>query len=467
MTKYYLAIDIGASSGRHMLGYLENGQLRYEEIHRFSNGAVMKDGELCWDLEGLFAEIIEGMRRCAAIGKIPQSVGIDTWGVDFVLLDEAGEVLGNTVAYRDARTDGMDAEVYKLISEEELYARTGTQKALINSIFQLMAIKLDPRGYLQQAKQLLFIPDYLHYLLSGKTSAEYSIATTSGLVNASSKDWDDEIIERCGFPRWIFADMTRPGSALGNLSSEIQALVGFDCQVLIPASHDTASAVMAVPSQGAADQTLYISSGTWSLMGIERMTPDCSADSRRFNFTNEGGYDYRYRYLKNIMGLWMIQSVKKELDDVYSFAELCDMAEASEIESIVDCNDQRFLAPTHMIREIQAACQEGGQPVPNSPGEQAAVVYNSLAICYRDTAIELEQMSGRHFDAIHIVGGGSNAEYLNKLTARYTGKTVYAGPSEATAVGNLIAQMIADGTLTDLDEARACVTRSHEIQRYG
>lgn len=456
--KYYLAIDIGASSGRHILGYLENGKIIYEEIHRFPNGMVKKDGELCWDLDALFSEILHGMKRCAELGKIPESVGIDTWGVDFVLLDEQNEIIGNTVAYRDNRTDGMDLEVYKCISEEELYSRTGIQKQIFNTVYQLMAV----REQLKQAKRMLFVPDYLHFKLSGVAKTEYTIASTSGLLNAEAKIWDEEILRACGYPREIFAEIAPPGTLLGSLTTEVQKQVGFNCKVVLPASHDTASAVMSVPSTE--EDVLYISSGTWSLIGVELLSPDCSESSRLLNFTNEGGYDYRYRYLKNIMGLWMIQSVKKELNNEYSFAELCEMAEHEGISSIIDCNDNRFLSPDSMIAEIKKGCSESEQQIPDKPGELAAVIYNSLAMCYRNAVAEIEKQTGKSYSAIHIVGGGSKDDYLNRLTAEKTGKTVYAGPSEATAIGNLMAQMIADGELSDLQSGRKCVKRSFEIK---
>ena len=458
MENYFLAIDIGASSGRHMLGHMENGRLELTEIHRFNNEMTKQNGQLVWDIDSLFNEILIGLKKCAAQGKHPVSVGIDTWGVDFVLLDENMQMIGPAVAYRDSRTDGMFEEVARHIPDRELYARTGIQKMIFNTIYQLMAVKRQSPELLTQAHKLLFLPDYLHYLLSGVARTEYTIASTSALINAESHGWDEEIIAACGFPRGLFGEIVPPGTVLGGLTPDIQQKVGFNCNVIMPASHDTASAVMAVPAE--TEQPLYISSGTWSLMGVERLSPDCSPKSQAGNFTNEGGYGYRYRYLRNIMGLWMIQCVKKELEDKYSYAQLCDMAEESPIESIVDVNAQSFLAPESMTQAIQAACAETNQPVPQTPGQLAAVIYNSLAICYSNTAHELETLTGQAYDAIYIVGGGSNAEYLNSLTAKHTGKAVHAGPSEATAIGNIAAQMIAHGVFADLQEARACVRSS-------
>jgi len=459
---YHLAIDIGASSGRAVLGWLENGLLQIKEVHRFSNGMVERNGNLCWDSEKLFAEIILGMKKCAEIDKIPKSVGIDTWAVDFVLLDDTEHVLGDTVAYRDKRTDGIDEIVYGFIPEEELYRQTGIQRQPFNTIFQLMSLKKEKPDLLKQAAHFLMMPDYLHYRLCGALSNEYSNATTTGLINAHTRHWDADVINRLGFPKHLFNKSTMPGTALNRLTPVIKNAAGYDCTIIAPSTHDTSSAVITVP-----DGVLYISSGTWSLMGVETKTPNCSPESRTANFTNEGGYDGRILYRKNIMGLWMIQRVQQELTDEYSFPTLCDMAEKADISSVVDCNDNRFLAPGNMIKEIQAACSESGQPAPQTPGELAAVVYQSLAVCYAKTAAELERQTGVRYNTIYIVGGGANADYLNRLTAQKTGKTVLAGLPEATAVGNMAVQMIADRELTDLTAARACIQQSFTIKNYG
>lgn len=464
MNQYYLAIDIGASSGRHILAHMECGKMVLEEIHRFPNGMTEQDGELVWDIDGLFEQIKTGMKKCAQAGKIPVSVGIDTWAVDFVLLDEKDKRIGNAAAYRDSRTEGMDEEVYRFISEEALYERTGIQKQVFNTIYQLMALKKKEPEQLKKAKKLLMIPDYLHYLLTGRAAAEYTNATTTQLVDPKTKTWDWELIRKLGYPEKIFQRMEAPGTELGHLTKEMQQEIGYDCKVVLPATHDTGSAVMAVPSnQG---DTLYISSGTWSLMGTELMEANCSSQSRECNLTNEGGYDYRFRYLKNIMGLWMIQSVKKEIGREFGFGEICEMASKSRITSIVDCNDDRFLAPENMTLEVQNACRQSGQQVPEGISEVAAVIYNSLAKCYAKTITEIEEMTGKSYDRIHIVGGGANAAYLNQLTANATKRTVYAGPTEATAVGNIAAQMIAEKELKDLWDARDCIYHSFPILIY-
>lgn len=462
--QYYLAIDIGASSGRHILAHIEDGKMVLEEIHRFPNGMVEQDGELVWEVERLFNEIKAGMKKCKELGKVPVSVGIDTWGVDFVLLDKDGNRIGNAVAYRDGRTKGMDEEVYKIIPEEELYGRTGIQKQMFNTIYQLMALKVKKPELLAQAETMLMIPDYFHYLLTGKATEEYTNATTGQLVSPVTKDWDMGMIEKLGYPTKIFQKLSLPGTVLGELTAEVQAEIGYNCKVVLPATHDTGSAVIAVPSNQ--EDVLYISSGTWSLMGTELKDAICTKESKENNLTNEGGYDYRFRYLKNIMGLWMIQSVKKEIGGELGFGEICEMASKSTITSIVDCNDDRFLAPKNMTKEVQAACEESGQTVPETLADVAAVIYNSLAQCYAKTIKEIEEITGKSYDRIHIVGGGANADYLNRLTAKATGIPVYAGPTEATAIGNLAAQMMSDGVLKNLVDARECVFKSFDIVKY-
>lgn len=464
MEQYYLAVDIGASSGRHMLAHLENGTMKLEEIYRFPNGMIEKNEKKCWDVEALFGHIIKGMQACKEAEKIPVSMGIDTWAVDFVLLDENEKMLGDAVAYRDSRTSGMDKNVYKAIPEEELYARTGIQKQIFNTIYQLEALKETEAKVLSQAKSMLMIPEYFHFLLTQKMAAEYTNATTTQLVNPDTKDWDYELIERLGFPREIFQKIRKPGSRLGGLKKEIVNQVGFDCQVVLPATHDTASAVMSVPAKE--EQIIYISSGTWSLMGTELLDANTSKESREKNLTNEGGYDYRFRYLKNIMGLWMIQSVRKEIAPELDFAKICEMAEKEDIASVVDCNSDRFLAPENMTQEIRKACEESNQQIPEGIAQIAAVIYHSLAKCYGKTIEEIERLTQKSYDTIHVVGGGANAGYLNELTARETKRTVLAGPTEATAIGNIAAQMIAAGELKDLKEARECIYKSFDIQKY-
>ncbi len=465
MKNYYLAVDIGASSGRHMLSWVEDGRICLKEIYRFDNGQKMKNGHLCWDMDALFRNVVDGLKACHEQGITPVSVGIDTWAVDFVLLDEEDRVLGDTVGYRDSRTTGMDEEVYKIIPEADLYARTGIQKQIFNTIYQLMAVKQEHPEQLEEARSFLLIPDYLNFLLTGVKKTEYTNATTTQLLNPKTKDWDKDLMQMLGYPTRIFGPVTMPGTTVGALKSEIADQVGFTTTVIQAASHDTASAVMAVPALE--EHFVYISSGTWSLMGTEILEAICTSESHAANFTNEGGYEYRYRFLKNIMGLWMIQSVRHELDDQYSFAQLCEMAaENDSFPSRVDVNDDVFLAPENMTKAIQAYCVNSGQKMPETPGELSAVIYHSLADCYGETAREIEFLTGRTYDSIHVVGGGANAAYLNQLTADASGKTVYAGPTEATALGNISAQLLKAGEYKSLAETRKAIFDSFEIKCY-
>ena len=463
--KYWVAIDIGASGGRHILGFLKDGKICTEEIYRFPNGLKEKKGKLCWDIEEIFEHIIKGLVKCKEIDKIPESVGIDTWGVDFVLLDKEGSMIGDAVGYRDNRTKGMDNEVYGIISEEELYRRTGIQKQIFNTIYQLMAVKKETPDLPENAERLLMIPEYLNYLLTGKCMSEYTNATTTQLVNCETGEWDFDIIRKLGYPEKIFGKLNMPRSVVGMFTDEIREKVGFNSKVILTATHDTASAVMAVPADK--EGAVYISSGTWSLMGTEILKADNSAKSRLMNFTNEGGYDRRFRYLKNIMGLWMIQSVRKEIASDMDFGEICEMAAKANISSIVDCNDIRFLSPVSMTEEIKLSCKESGQQVPEGIAETANVIYNSLVASYIKCLKEIEERRGEKYSGeIYVVGGGSKAEYLNKLLAVKSGHTVKAGPSEATAIGNITALMIADGVIPDLSSARKIIESSFEIKTY-
>lgn len=464
MEKYYLAVDIGASSGRHILATMSEGKMHLEEVYRFSNGMDLVNGTLCWDVERLFTEIKKGLKKCKEMGKIPVSMGIDTWAVDYVLLDKEDQILGETTGYRDSRTIGMDEKVYERISLKELYGRTGIQKQIFNTIYQLMAVKERHPEYMEEAETMLMIPDYFHFLLTGVKKQEYTNATSTQLVNSRTNDWDYELIEMLGVNRTMFQPISMPGTVVGNFTKEIQAEVGFDCSVVLPATHDTGSAVMAVPAND--ENAIYISSGTWSLMGIERKEADCSEAARKANFTNEGGYDCRFRFLKNIMGLWMIQSVKKEFEEELSFAEICSRASEETIASLVDCNDESFFAPSSMICAVQDFCEKTSQQVPRTVGEIAAVVYHSLAKCYGDTVKEIEEITGNTYDTIYVVGGGANAGYLNELTAKYTGKNVSAGPVEATAIGNIAAQMLHDNVFASLSEMRTCIGKSFDVKGY-
>lgn len=456
---YYLAVDIGASSGRHIIGWLEEGRLHMEEVYRFPNGAADVNGTLCWNHEALVHHLVQGLIACREKGMIPSYMAIDTWGVDYALLDEKGELIGSLIAYRDDRTLGMDAKVRELVPEQQLYARTGIQKLSFNTVYQLMAHRVQQPKQLASAKTLLMVPDYLNYCLTGKCSVEYTDASTTALLDVERGDWDRELIQALGYPADIFLPVCPPGTLLGGLKKELVAQLGFDVQVILAPSHDTASAVLACPTER--EDAAYLSSGTWSLMGVERMAPDTSEASRLANFTNEGGYDKRYRYLKNIMGLWMIQSVRRELNGAYGFGELSAMArEFGETELRVNVNDDAFLAPDSMIDAVKRACGKDLEP-----SELLAVIYYSLADTYRDTLDELEAQIGRKLNALYIIGGGSQDTYLNELTARISGREVYTGVIEATAIGNLLCQMMATGTLHDRAHARETVAASFEIKK--
>ena len=461
--KYYLAVDIGASSGRHILAHVEDGKMILEEVYRFENGASKRNGHDCWDLEHLYQSILNGMKACGEMGKAPVSMGIDTFGVDFVLLDENGEIIGDTVAYRDARNEGMDKIVEKTVSWEELYSRAGIQKAVFNSIYQLTALQQEHPEQLAAAKRFLMIPEYFNYRLTGNDVNEYTNNTTSSLINARTKTWDWEILEKLNIPTHIFKDPAMPGTLVGTLTEEAKAFVGYDCKVMLPATHDTGSAYLAVPARD--DNAVYISSGTWSLLGVEIFEPITNEAAMAENFTNAGGYKYRFRFLKNIMGLWMIQSIRRNLDKKYSFAELETMArEASDFTSIVDVNDDCFMNPVNMIDAVKEYCAKSGQPVPETIGQVMQCVYISLADCYAKSIKGLEKITGKTYTSINIVGGGSKDGYLNELTAKASGLTVFAGPTEGTALGNLMVLMMDEGEYADLAEAREAIKASFEIK---
>ena len=464
---YHLAIDIGASSGRHILGWVEDGRMQLREVYRFENRLVEKNGHLCWEMDHLWANVLAGLKACKDAGYTPATVGIDTWAVDFVLLDAAGEILGDTVAYRDSRTDGVRQALEPLLPFAGHYARTGIQYQPFNTAYQLAALKKEHPEQLAAAKTFLMVPDYLNYKLTGVAANEYTNASTTALVGAVSRDWDDELIAKLGLPRAIFQPIRMPGTALGSLTPEVQAEVGFDCTVLLPATHDTGSAWLAVPARD--DKAVYLSSGTWSLLGVENTAPITTPESAAANFTNEGGYGGTYRYLKNIMGLWMIQSVRRELGERTgtrpTFPELIAAARAdSAYPGLVDADDDRFLAPKSMIEEVKAACAEAGYPAPATTGEVMQAIYNSLADDYRRAVSALQSLTGKAYESVNIVGGGSQDGYLNQMTANATGLPVYAGPTEGTALGNLMVQFLAAGEYADLQAARDAIKQSFAIQ---
>ena len=483
MTEYHLAIDIGASSGRHVLGWLEEGKLRIEEVYRFENRQVRHDGHDCWDLDMLYESILDGLAACGAAGKVPATVGIDTWGVDFVLVDGAGALVGDAVAYRDARTAGMPAALDALVKPGRLYHACGIQRQAFNTVYQLMALMEEHPEQLEHAARFLMVPDYFNYLLTGRAENEYTNATTTNLLNARTKDWDAALLREIGVPAELFAKPLVPGTVLGGLTPEVRERVGFDALVVLPATHDTGSAFLAVPARD--DDAVYLSSGTWSLLGVENEGPITTEAARLQNFTNEGGYDYRFRFLKNIMGLWMNQSIRREYNGVsyvegrgsarhalrkegdpeLGFGDLIEAArEADGFESCVNVNDDRFLAPESMIDEVAAACRETGQDVPQTPGELMACVYNSLSSCYAESIADLSALTGRTYTSINIVGGACQDGYLNQLTADACGLPVYAGPVEGTSLGNLVVQLLTAGEVPDLQTARDLIRASFDIE---
>ena len=449
---YYLAIDIGASSGRHILGYIDNGRLKLEEIHRFENYITNQNSTLVWDIEHLVNEVKKGIAKCKKIGKIPCTVAIDTWGVDYVLLDENRKEIKPCYCYRDSRTSTVIDEVESLASPTELYAKTGIQKQNFNTIYQLYADKKN--GKLLNAKYFLMMPEYLSFKLTGVYKNEYTNATTTGLVNAKTKTWDNDILSALDLPSELFGALNTPSSLVGDLSADIQKAVGFNCAVLFAPSHDTASAVCACPMR---DNDLYISSGTWSLIGTEITEPILNDNARQLNFTNEGGMDYRFRFLKNYMGMWLFQNIRRNLNKSMTYDEMMTLAMNCGEYKYFDVNDRTLVAPDNMIDAIgKLICSDDLGLILNS-------AYHSLAKSYSEAVTEIEAVTGKRFNAIHIVGGGCQDKYLNILTRDYTGKSVTAGPIEATATGNIVSQIMRDKKIS-LATARDLIKKSFDIK---
>ena len=433
MQAKFLAIDIGASSGRHIVGWMEDGALRTDEVYRFPNGVRRVDGHLEWDIEGILAHVKAGIKAALARHSGIRSLSIDTWAVDYVLL-RGDKPLLPCYAYRDSRTQAVVDEVHGILPFAQLYARTGIQFQPFNSIYQLYADQKS--GRLAQADDFLMVPEYLLWRLCGVKAREYTNATSTGLVNAATQQYDPEILDALGLPRRLFPTLRRPGTVLGPLTGAVAAEVGGQLQVVLCATHDTASAVEGIPME---ENAPFLSSGTWSLLGVKLAQPVTSAASCAANFTNEGGVGY-IRYLKNIMGLWIIQCVQKQLG--ISFGEMVELAKTSRYERIFDVNDPRFSAPADMSAEIRAALAETG-PAPADDAGLINSVYHSLAYCYGEAYRQLEACTGQHWDKLYIAGGGAKNAALNALTAHYTGKQVVALPIEATAIGNLKLQMAA------------------------
>lgn len=457
MKKYYLAIDIGASSGRHILSSFENGKLILEEVYRFENKSYFKDNSMYWDSENLFSSVVEGLKKCKELRKIPTTMAIDTWGVDYVLLDENDNLLSEMFCYRDSRTEKTLILAEEIIDFPSLYKRVGIQKQPYNTIYQLLA---EDKDKLNHAKTLLMVPQYLNFLLTGTKQAEYTLATTTALVSADDCKWDLDLIAKLGLPTNIFPEIVMPKTIAGKVKASIEAEIGYPLTVVNCASHDTASAFLAVPAKD--ETSVYISSGTWSLLGVENTKAITNTTSMEANFTNEGGFDYRFRYLKNIMGLWILQSIRHNLDDKYSFPQLISMADRN-FKGTIDVNDLAFLNPSNMIDAVKSKCNIKIDTIE----EVLQCVYQSLANSYRDSIKELESLTNIKYTNINIVGGGCQDSYLNQLTAKTTGLPVYAGPVEGTALGNILVQMMADGEIDTIENARKIIENSFEIKHFS
>ena len=428
--KHYLAIDIGASSGRHIVGWMENGEMQTQEVYRFPNGVKEENGHLIWDIASLVSEVKNGIKEAFSQFERIESLSIDTWGVDYVLLKDGKELLP-VYAYRDSRTDATIPLVHEKVPFSTLYRHTGCQFQPFTTIYQLYDELLS--GRLEQATDLLLLPEYLLYKLCGVKSFEYTHATTTGLIDAETGEFDLTLINALGYPEKLFTKPLQPGAVLGALLPEVAAEVGGSCQVVLCATHDTGSAVEGIPMEG---NHPYISSGTWSLLGVKTPNPITDAASEAANYSNEGGVGYN-RYQKNIMGMWLVNQLQKELCPDMKFPQIVKLAEESTCDVLVDANAQAFLSPKSMKAEFDKATDHALKTV----GDYFRCAYRSLAMSYKQALEELEHNTGTTYEKLYIVGGGAKNQFLNRLTEEYTGKTVIALPIEATAIGNLKVQM--------------------------
>ncbi|WP_434660910.1 rhamnulokinase [Klebsiella sp. MISC125] len=460
--RHCVAVDLGASSGRVMLASYEPGQqtLALREIHRFTNSLQKVDGFDCWDIDSLEAEIRCGLVKVCEQGILIDSIGIDTWGVDYVLLDKQGQRVGLPVSYRDARTQGLMRHAEEQMGRAEIYRRSGIQFLPFNTLYQLRALVEQQPELVSQAAHALLIPDYLSFRLTGQMNWEYTNATTTQLVNINSDNWDEELLNWTGAPREWFGTPTHPGNVIGHWICP----QGNHIPVVAVASHDTASAVIASPL--ASKNAAYLSSGTWSLMGFESKTPCTSDEALKANITNEGGAEGRYRVLKNIMGLWLLQRVLKEQNVGDLSALIARTAALPACRFVIDCNDDRFINPDNMSAEIQAACRESGQPVPASDAELARCIFDSLALLYARVLNELAALRDQPFSQLHIVGGGCQNELLNQLCADACGITVVAGPIEASTLGNIGIQLMTLDELHNVDEFRQVVRQNCALTTF-
>jgi rhamnulokinase len=462
-THHYIACDLGAESGRVMLGTLADGKLALEEVHRFPNGPIAINGSLRWDVLRLFEEIRTGLRKVSARAATIESVSADSWGVDYVWVKGNEPMVTAPYHYRDARTDGALERAFAVVPADEIFAETGIQFMSINTLYQLHA-DLEQRPWVVTiAEQFLNIGDYFNFLLSGVIRAEESLASTTQLFDPVARRWSRRLIKKFGLPVLVFPDIVPSATILGPLRQSLAVETGLTgIQVVASCSHDTGAAVAAVPADGA--DWAYLSSGTWSLLGIERSKPIISKKSRRLNFTNEVGYGGSIRFLKNITGLWMLQECRRAWGKA-DYTELMKLAEsAAPLKSLIDPDDGRFGKPDNMPDKIAAFCRETNQPAPATPGEYTRCILESLALLYRRTLEQMEEVTGERIKTLHIVGGGSQSTLLNQLAADATGRTVIAGPVEATATGNMLIQAMALGHLKSLEELRAVVRKSFALE---
>jgi rhamnulokinase len=471
----FLAVDMGASSGRHVAGLFDGQRLELEEVHRFENGPVVAAGRLHWDLLRQWENVQHGLRAAAArYGDRIRSVGVDTWGVDFGLLGRGDELLGNPYHYRDARTDGMLERAMEIVPREEIFARSGLQFMRFNTLFQLLAMKLAKSPLLDVAESLLMMPDLFHWLLTGVKANEFTDATTTQFFDPRRGGWATDLLERFGLPTRILGEIVPPGTTLGPLRPDVAEATGLaNLNVVAPGTHDTASAVMAVPAAskpGSRPDWCYISSGTWSLMGVETAAPIVNDKCLALNFTNEGGVGGTTRVLKNICGLWMVQECRRFWNKggvSYSWEHLTrEATDAPPLVSLVDVDDNSFVAPRDMPEAIRAACRRTGQPEPEGVGAVIRCALESLALKYRQVLGCLEDLIGGRIEALHIVGGGTQNRQLCQMAADACRRRVVAGPIEATAIGNVMMQAVAAGAVGSIAEAREVIRRSFSVEEY-
>lgn len=465
--KKVLAFDFGASSGRAMLGTFDGEKITIEEIHRFSNDPVIIHKTMYWDVLRLMHEIKQGLIK--AKGHDFESIGIDTWGVDFGLLDKKGYLLENPVHYRDTRTQGMLEASFEKISKERFYELTGNQFMEINTVFQLLSLVKERPELLERVDKVLLMPDLLNYLLTGKQVTEYSIASTTQLLDAKNRVWSDEVLEQLEIPKHILTEIVKTGTKVGTLSKEItNELEIHNAEVIAVAGHDTQSAMVAVPAKE--EDFIFLSCGTWSLLGTELAEPIINEKSKAYNITNEGGYDDKVSFLKNIIGLWLIQESRRQWireGKEYSFAELeKEAANAKPLKCFIDPDAPEFVAPGNIPKRIQAFCQRTGQEVPETIGEIVRCIDESLALKYRVALEEIKDCTNKNYETIYIVGGGNQSQLLCQMTANACKCNVVAGSSEATVLGNMIIQFITRGIIKDIKTAREIISQSNEIKHY-